>query len=215
MKRTSTQERDAPAHTSTSRMPVAQRRALIIDAAREVFGRFGYHGATTDNIARAAKVSQPYVVRMFGSKQNLFIEVLDETMRALMSAFRAALSGVSLTGATKEEKLDAIGAAFLSLTGRTGLHTFMMQAFVSGAEPAIGVAARAGFLDIYRFLIEEAGLEPGSVQPFLGKGMLFSVLLGVEMPQLYGHDPDASALLEASFGPDALAKIQASTAEGS
>ncbi|MBN8883980.1 MAG: helix-turn-helix transcriptional regulator, partial [Salana multivorans] len=44
----------------------SERRELVLSAAAEVFGERGYVGATTDAVARAAGVSQPYVVRMFG-----------------------------------------------------------------------------------------------------------------------------------------------------
>jgi AcrR family transcriptional regulator len=60
----------APESGST-RMRSEDRRVLILEAATAVFGEQGYHGATTDAIARAAGVSQPYVVRMFGSKEAL------------------------------------------------------------------------------------------------------------------------------------------------
>ena len=35
----------------------------------------GYAGTSTDAVAREAGVSQPYVVRMFGTKLDLFLEV--------------------------------------------------------------------------------------------------------------------------------------------
>lgn len=71
---------------------------------------------------------------------------------------------------------------------------------MSGAEPAIGAAAREGFLDVYRFLTHEAGFDGPRVSDFLGGGMLFSILLGIEMPTLFDSDTDAAALMEATFG---------------
>ncbi len=55
------------------RLTSDQRRESILEAATVVFGERGYHGATTDAIASAAGISQAYVVRMFGSKEELFI----------------------------------------------------------------------------------------------------------------------------------------------
>src|SRR5690606_37756000 len=78
--------------TTGTRMRADERRALVLQAATRVFGERGYHGATTDAVARAAGVSQPYVVRMFGSKEELFIAVLDRALDRLMATFEAALA---------------------------------------------------------------------------------------------------------------------------
>jgi TetR/AcrR family transcriptional regulator len=71
------------------------------------------------------------------------------------------------------------------------------------------VQARAGFLEIYRFLRDEAGFGPDEVNTFLSSGMLFSVLLGIELPALYGRDPGATELMEATFGAKCQAVLAA------
>lgn len=180
-------------------MPAAERRAMILDAARDLFGRQGYHGTTTDQIAKAAGISQPYVVRMFGAKETLFLEVLDATLATLVDAWRETLDGLP-SGADAHERARAIGEQFVDLAATRGLHTMLLQAFVSGAEPAIGRAAREGFLGIYRFLRDEAGIPDEQVQGFLGSGMIFSVMLAIDMPARFDDDEDAAALLRATFG---------------
>ncbi|SBN64790.1 transcriptional regulator, TetR family [Curtobacterium sp. 9128] len=180
-------------------MPAAERRAMILDAARDLFGRQGYHGTTTDQIAKAAGISQPYVVRMFGAKETLFLEVLDATLATLVDAWRETLDGLP-SGADEHERARAIGEQFVDLAATRGLHTMLLQAFVSGAEPAIGRAAREGFLGIYRFLRDEAGIPDEQVQGFLGSGMIFSVMLAIDMPARFDDDEDAAALLRATFG---------------
>jgi AcrR family transcriptional regulator len=53
--------------------PRAERTiAVIIDAAREVFLRFGYAGATIDEIARVAEISRASVYTYFASKREIF-----------------------------------------------------------------------------------------------------------------------------------------------
>ena len=64
--------KDAPA----KRLSSDERREQILVAALAVFGAKGYVGTTTDDVAKAASVSQPYVVRLFGTKENLFLAVL-------------------------------------------------------------------------------------------------------------------------------------------
>jgi TetR/AcrR family transcriptional regulator len=196
----------------SSRLPAAERRAAILDVAREQFGARGYHGTTTDQIASAAGISQPYVVRMFGSKEALFLEVLGDTMDVLMEAWRSTLAAVP-EGSTVRERKAALGDTFLALARTRGFHTVLLQAFVSGAEPAIGAAARKGFLAIYRFLVDEARFPEEYVHEFLGSGMLYSIMLGIDMPSRFDVDPDAAGLMHAAFGDACLAIVQMSKDE--
>lgn len=66
---------------SRKRMSSDERRALILEAARGVFSRFGYEGARTQEIARAAGVSEALIYRHFASKEVLHTAVLRETIR--------------------------------------------------------------------------------------------------------------------------------------
>ncbi|MBN9195873.1 MAG: TetR/AcrR family transcriptional regulator, partial [Microbacterium sp.] len=68
----------APASETSRRLSSDERREQIVRAAIAVFGARGYVGATTDEVAKAAGVSQPYVVRLFGSKESLFLAALNE-----------------------------------------------------------------------------------------------------------------------------------------
>ncbi|WP_423919756.1 hypothetical protein ACPEEZ_12915 [Frigoribacterium sp. 2-23] len=43
---------------------------------------------------------------------------------------------------------------------------------------------------------------------FLGNGMLFSVMLAIDMPSLFGSDPDADDLLGTAFGEKCLQVVQ-------
>src|SRR5215217_9246320 len=79
-------------HEPATRMKSEDRRELILESATEVFGQFGYGGATTDKVAKAAGVSQPYVVRMFGTKEQLFLDVTRRALDSLLAGFRAELA---------------------------------------------------------------------------------------------------------------------------
>lgn len=179
-----------------ARMPAAERREMILDAATEVFGQRGYHGTTTDQIARAAGISQPYVVRLFGTKERLFLEVLGRALDTLLEAFRAALPDPG-DGSIVPQRL---GAAYIDLVGSVGLHRTLLHAFVTGNDPVIGAAARRGFVGIFTFLRDEAHFTDDDVNRFLGHGMLMSILLGIELPSTFGTDADADELMEVAFG---------------
>lgn len=58
----------------------ARQRQAIVSAAREVFLRHGYVGATMDEVAAGASVSKQTLYKQFTDKQNLFAEVILETI---------------------------------------------------------------------------------------------------------------------------------------
>jgi len=65
----------------------ARKRRSIVDAAREVFMERGYAGATMDAIAAAAGVSKPTVYNHFADKQQLFAQMLSDTIDELTLPF--------------------------------------------------------------------------------------------------------------------------------
>lgn len=54
------------------RLAAAERKALVLDAARTLFARRGFAETTLDAIARRAGVSRPRVVQLFGSKRAIY-----------------------------------------------------------------------------------------------------------------------------------------------
>jgi TetR/AcrR family transcriptional regulator len=184
-----------------TRMRSEDRRELILDAATAVFGERGYFGATTDAVARAAGVSQPYVVRMFGTKEALFLEVLERALDTLMKTFARALTDTSpLPAGLDDTPPLRIGRAYADLLIDRGLLLSLMQSFMLGADPVIGPVARAGFIRVYTFLREEVGMTPQDADVFLAHGMMMNTMVGLRMADLYADgDPCAIDLLETAL----------------
>lgn len=55
-------------------------RALVLQAAEEIFAEKGYEGASMRDFARRAKVGQPLIQYHFGSKEKLWLEVKARVM---------------------------------------------------------------------------------------------------------------------------------------
>src|SRR5215207_3629776 len=159
---------------NSERISSGERREQILVAATEVFGQYGYVGATTDRVARAAGISQPYVVRLFGTKEQLFIEALRYTLARLLAAFRAAIAEQPADGRAMESRL---GEAYVELVADRGLLLTLLHGFMMGSEPVIGPVARDGFMQVYRMLRDEAGFTPDQAHRFLADGMLINTLL--------------------------------------
>lgn len=64
-------------------MTGVERRAQILSIAAEEFAVGGLHGTSTETIARRADITQTYVFRLFGTKKNLFIQVIEAAFEQL------------------------------------------------------------------------------------------------------------------------------------
>jgi AcrR family transcriptional regulator len=65
------------------RLPAADRRVTIVDAALEVFGRRSYDDVSLDEVAARAGVTKPILYRHFASKEELYVKLLDEQAEAM------------------------------------------------------------------------------------------------------------------------------------
>ncbi|MFK4837411.1 TetR/AcrR family transcriptional regulator [Microbacterium sp. ZW T2_14] len=194
---------DEPIETG-KRLSSDERRRQILIAAMAVFGTRGYEGATTDEVARAAGVSQPYVVRLFGSKENLFLATIGEALTRLLAAFRAALAADDEAdrdpGITEGKAAGKrIGQAYVDLIEVRGLHQTLAHAYLLGSNPVIGAAARRGFASVWRFFREEMGLDADEARAFMAEGMLISTMIGLRIVDDYGSDPQITELFRSCF----------------
>src|SRR5919197_5123917 len=98
---------------ATARKTADERReAILVEALVELADK-GYDGASTDAIARAAGISQPYLFRLFGTKKDLFIASVKRCFAETTELFRQAAEGLS-----GEEALSAMGAAYVELISK-------------------------------------------------------------------------------------------------
>lgn len=172
------------------RMSGDERREQILAAARRVFAEGGF-AATTDEVARAASISQPYVVRLFGSKRDLFVETYrhaaDQVVRVLSAA------------AQDEDPAAAMGRAYLELIEDRDLLRLLMHGFIASADDEVGRVARHCLGEAYRLFVESTGADPEAGRQFVAFGMLLNVLVAVDAEAHPGEDGGMDALLECVF----------------
>lgn len=73
------------------RMRGPERRAQLLQVARKVFGRLGFHTVTMDAVAREAGITKPILYDHFPSKRELYLALLEQDLAALKGRVRAAL----------------------------------------------------------------------------------------------------------------------------
>src|SRR5918912_2845728 len=119
---------------SSQRLPAAERRQALIDAAIRVFVRGSYAGATTAEIAREAGVSEPILYRHFESKRDLYVACLDDTWRRVGERFAENVERLG-----DGEAVKALGMTLFGLQRQRVLATNLwIQALTeAGEDPEI------------------------------------------------------------------------------
>lgn len=78
-----------------TRLPAAERRAGLVDAALTVFSAEGFQGATMDAVAAEAGVTKPVLYQHFPSKRDLFRGLLHDVAGRLRAEVEAAVAEAS------------------------------------------------------------------------------------------------------------------------
>src|SRR4051794_880275 len=72
------------------RLPADERRRQLLEVACDLFARSGFHDTSMDDIAEAAGVTKPVLYQHFPSKRALYVELLEDTGRQLLTALADA-----------------------------------------------------------------------------------------------------------------------------
>src|SRR5690348_15387093 len=123
------------------RRSAAERREEILAIAVRHFAEGGYHGTSTEAIAREAGISQPYLFRLFRTKRELFLACADRCYANVGAVFAGAVAGD-----TPEERRQSMGQAYVErLLADRHMLLFQLQGYAAAGEPAIREAMRRGF----------------------------------------------------------------------
>ena len=98
------------------RLTADERRESVLVAAAAAFARSGLHGASTEDIASSAGISQPYLFRLFGTKKRLFLASVERCFESTLEVFRNASEGLQ-----GEDAFRAMGKAYVGWCAATGI----------------------------------------------------------------------------------------------
>src|SRR5437764_14219637 len=138
-----------PPVSTTSRLSAAERREDVLDAAMIEFGERGLDGTSTEDIARRAGISQPYLFRLFGTKKELFKATAARCLRETLEMFQRAAEGKR-----GEEALRAMGRAYRDefiLGDRMRLRA-QMQTYAACEDAEISQVVRDGYGDLVAYV---------------------------------------------------------------
>lgn len=161
------------------RMRAEDRRDQVLDAAVPVFARNGYEGTSTEDVAKAAGISQPYLFRLFETKRALFIEVVLRCFAKVGTTFTLVAEGLS-----GEEALEAMGRAYEGMLADRDVLLLQLHAYAACDDPEIRAATRRAYSRLWGAVAEAASLPADDLVDFFSKGMLLTVIAAMDAAEL-------------------------------
>lgn len=94
------------------RLSPADRRAVIVSAALEVFADEGYDRASMRAVAKAAGVTTPVLYDHFASKADLYATIVEQEADALVDRWVGAGFHISDGGGAEDMFMESVGTIF-------------------------------------------------------------------------------------------------------
>ncbi|AXT86114.1 TetR/AcrR family transcriptional regulator [Aeromicrobium sp. A1-2] len=171
------------------RMKAEDRKVMILEAAIEEYGRSGMQATSTELIAERAGVSQPYLFRLFGTKDGLISAAIEHHTAKLRQTFRDAVE----QRASDASPLEAMAMAYIGfMTEDANSLRCQLHTWAAGSDPAIKDVAQRTYREIWEEIAELSDASADEVRDFMAHGMLLTVVAALDLTELYG-DPYAVA----------------------
>jgi AcrR family transcriptional regulator len=167
------------------RRSAAERREEILAIAVRHFAEGGFNGTSTEDIAREAGISQPYLFRLFRTKRELFLGCSDRACDHLAEVFRRTAAA-----AEPGERLEAMGHAYVDeLLPERHEIMLMLQSYAASADPGIQAHVRARFGELVRLVADLAEVEVADTFDFFSHGMLLNVIAALDLESQTEAEP--------------------------
>ncbi|WP_051472275.1 TetR/AcrR family transcriptional regulator [Patulibacter minatonensis] len=174
----------------TTRMSAEERRETIIDAAMELIAQRGFDATPTLAIAKGAGISHAYLFRLFPSKDDLVVAVVQRCNARVAHVMQRAASEAT---AADGPPLEAMGKAYTELLEDRDVLLVQLHAHAASATmPAVREAMRASFAELTDLTQRVSGADSDEIRGFFAQGMLCNVIAALD---LYGLDTDWARVL--------------------
>jgi AcrR family transcriptional regulator len=166
---------------ATHRLHADERRLEVIEAAVQAFAIGGLAGTSTEDIARIAGVSQPYVFRLFGSKQALFLAAVGRAFERIRLAFEEAARHPVELEVGYNATLASMGLAYEALLQDRALLRLQLHAFAACSDPVVSEYVRAEFAALVARVAELSGVTEDLLRTWFAEGMLLNVAAAMNL----------------------------------
>ena len=165
------------------RVPAAERRDALIEAAVHEFAQGGFHGTPVDRIARRVGVAQPYVFSLFASKRELFLAALERGFELVAETFSEAAAAFDPAATPETDVLIAMGGAYIRLlSGQRDYLLLQLQGYAACDDDVIREQVRSSYARLVAHVEALSGASPERLDEFFRHGMWLNVAaaMGVE-----------------------------------
>jgi AcrR family transcriptional regulator len=163
------------------RQSAGERRESILDAALVEFAAKGLHGTSTEDIAKRAGISQPYIYALFPNKRELFLAAHAHVVGHIRDAFTQAARGLD----DPDARLEAMGKAYMELLEQRDEILVQMQSHAAAFDPSLREPVRREFMGIIDHVQRVAGVSRERALDFVAVGMLLNVIAALDLPEDY------------------------------
>jgi AcrR family transcriptional regulator len=168
------------------RVPAAERRDALIEAAVHHFAHGGLQGTKVSAIAADVGVAQPYVFSLFPTKRDLFLAAVGRCFEKVAELFEEAAAAFDRNGPqeAEEDKLKAIGHAYMgAMADHPDRLLLQLQAYAAcGDDEGIQTAVRQNYAGLVELARRLTGEDDERLDQFFQMGMWCNVAaaLGIE-----------------------------------
>jgi AcrR family transcriptional regulator len=165
---------------SSHRQTADERRDAIIAAALNEFASGGFNGTSTDRIAHAVGVSQPYLFQLFGTKKDLFLAVVRHGFERTRLVFHEA----ARRRPEDDQEcsiLELMGHAYMRMLADRDLLRVQLQAYAACGDEEVRQVVREEFAATYAAVKAESGASNEEIHRFFAEGMLLNVAASIEL----------------------------------
>lgn len=170
--------------TPRQRVPAAERRDALIEAAVHEFAHGGLHGTPVARIAQRVGVAQPYVFSLFPTKRDLFLAAVERSFELVMRTFTNAAEEFDPAKAAPDMGLrHAMGHAYVELLHDERDYLMIQhQAYAACDDPVIRDRVRQLYARLVAHVEGLWDAEPEEIDDFFRYGMWLNVAaaMGVE-----------------------------------
>ncbi len=186
----------------TNETKYAAVRRLILDAAAGVFERLGFDKTTVNDIADAVHKAKSSIYYYFKSKEEIFLDIVEEESRWIIAQISQAVEGESnpvsklraylMTRITQLRKVPNLRSVLADgYLRRSGLLKDVRANYDRAARDLLSAILREGKWDD---ILSFASVELATVS-------ILAVVKGLELPILFGdREPEPSVEIDSLVG---------------
>ncbi len=160
------------------------RRLAVLNAAVACVARRGFYGTTTNEIAQAAGISQPYLYRLFENKVCVFAQAVAHVSKRMSASLVSHMESGDAEASSRRDPLRGAQEAYEALIEDRETLRFLMHANCATDEPIIADAVRSCYAKQFDVVAGLMHRDEEAIRQWFGAGMLQNVVIALQLNEV-------------------------------